>query len=245
MRPASSAGGPGRQVGDQPQLAADQLVQHPLVGHGGRDPRAGGAGPVVAGARGVGDPCGRLVDRGSGHGAHLVRDRRAGPAVVRPGAAGRVGATGGGATGVCGYTRSRRRPAAHRAGSRRRFSPRVDAVGSVVAAELRDRRGGPRRPADAVRARVRLRPGDVAVRRPRLRRRPPRRPLRPRGLRAIPTSPAYDPDKYGSLRGYATDVVEICRELELDRRGLRRALGERDDRRAGAAAGARSCSARW
>ncbi|WP_448627615.1 alpha/beta fold hydrolase [Geodermatophilus sp. URMC 64] len=26
---------------------------------------------------------------------------------------------------------------------------------------------------------------------------------------------AYDPDKYGSLRGYATDVVEICRELEL------------------------------
>jgi sigma-B regulation protein RsbQ len=26
---------------------------------------------------------------------------------------------------------------------------------------------------------------------------------------------AYDPDKYGSLRGYASDVVEICRELEL------------------------------
>jgi sigma-B regulation protein RsbQ len=26
---------------------------------------------------------------------------------------------------------------------------------------------------------------------------------------------AYDPDKYGSLRGYATDLVEICRELEL------------------------------
>jgi sigma-B regulation protein RsbQ len=26
---------------------------------------------------------------------------------------------------------------------------------------------------------------------------------------------AYDPDKYGSLRGYATDVVDICRELEL------------------------------
>jgi sigma-B regulation protein RsbQ len=26
---------------------------------------------------------------------------------------------------------------------------------------------------------------------------------------------AYDPAKYGSLRGYATDVVEICRELEL------------------------------
>jgi sigma-B regulation protein RsbQ len=26
---------------------------------------------------------------------------------------------------------------------------------------------------------------------------------------------AYDPEKYGSLRGYASDVVEICRELEL------------------------------
>jgi sigma-B regulation protein RsbQ len=26
---------------------------------------------------------------------------------------------------------------------------------------------------------------------------------------------AYDPDKYGSLRGYATDVVEICRALDL------------------------------
>ena len=26
---------------------------------------------------------------------------------------------------------------------------------------------------------------------------------------------AYDPDKYGSLRGYASDLVEICRELEL------------------------------
>jgi len=26
---------------------------------------------------------------------------------------------------------------------------------------------------------------------------------------------AYDPHKYASLRGYATDVVEICRELEL------------------------------
>jgi sigma-B regulation protein RsbQ len=26
---------------------------------------------------------------------------------------------------------------------------------------------------------------------------------------------AYDPDKYGSLRGYADDIVEICRELGL------------------------------
>ncbi|WP_448609509.1 alpha/beta fold hydrolase [Geodermatophilus sp. URMC 60] len=27
---------------------------------------------------------------------------------------------------------------------------------------------------------------------------------------------AYDPEKYGSLHGYAADVVDICRELELD-----------------------------
>ena len=26
---------------------------------------------------------------------------------------------------------------------------------------------------------------------------------------------AYDPEKYGSLRGYARDIVEICRELDL------------------------------
>jgi len=26
---------------------------------------------------------------------------------------------------------------------------------------------------------------------------------------------AYDPERYGSLRGYAADLVEICRELEL------------------------------
>jgi len=26
---------------------------------------------------------------------------------------------------------------------------------------------------------------------------------------------AYDPEKYGSLRGYASDLVEICRDLEL------------------------------
>jgi sigma-B regulation protein RsbQ len=26
---------------------------------------------------------------------------------------------------------------------------------------------------------------------------------------------AYDPEKYGSLRGYASDIVEICRELDL------------------------------
>src|SRR5688500_20286798 len=26
---------------------------------------------------------------------------------------------------------------------------------------------------------------------------------------------AYDPEKYNSLRGYADDIVEVCRELEL------------------------------
>jgi sigma-B regulation protein RsbQ len=26
---------------------------------------------------------------------------------------------------------------------------------------------------------------------------------------------AYDPEKYGSLRGYASDIVQICRDLEL------------------------------
>ncbi|MGY2067245.1 alpha/beta fold hydrolase [Blastococcus sp. SYSU DS0619] len=26
---------------------------------------------------------------------------------------------------------------------------------------------------------------------------------------------AYDPEKYGSLQGYASDVIELCRELEL------------------------------
>ena len=56
---------------------------------------------------------------------------------------------------------------------------------------------------------------------------------------------AYDPEKYNSLQGYAADIVEICRELELQRRRLRRALGQRDDRRARPASRRRSCSARW
>jgi sigma-B regulation protein RsbQ len=36
------------------------------------------------------------------------------------------------------------------------------------------------------------------------------------------------PDRYSSLQGYAEDVLEICRELNLWRRRLRRPLGQRD-----------------
>ena len=43
---------------------------------------------------------------------------------------------------------------------------------------------------------------------------------------------AYDRRAYGTLDGYAADVLEICDALELSRRRLRRPLGERDDRRA-------------
>ena len=46
-------------------------------------------------------------------------------------------------------------------------------------------------------------------------------------------SAAYDPDRYASLDGYADDVLEICRELDLQRRRLRRPLGLGDDRCAG------------
>ena len=38
---------------------------------------------------------------------------------------------------------------------------------------------------------------------------------------------AYDPDRYATLDGYADDVLEICDELDLQRRRLRRALGRR------------------
>src|SRR4051812_7312279 len=43
---------------------------------------------------------------------------------------------------------------------------------------------------------------------------------------------AYDPDRYETLEGYATDVLEICDALALARRGLRRPLRRRHDRRA-------------
>ena len=43
---------------------------------------------------------------------------------------------------------------------------------------------------------------------------------------------AYDRAKYGTLHGYAEDVLEICAALGSDRRRLRGSLGERHDRRA-------------
>ncbi len=49
---------------------------------------------------------------------------------------------------------------------------------------------------------------------------------------------AYDPEKYNSLQGYASDIVEVCRELELRGRRPRGALGQRDDRRPRLPAGA-------
>ena len=61
----------------------------------------------------------------------------------------------------------------------------------------------------------------------------------PRGrcsITSAPAAPTWPPTiakKYGTLDGYATDVLEICDELDLDRRDFRGALGERDDRRAG------------
>ena len=56
---------------------------------------------------------------------------------------------------------------------------------------------------------------------------------------------AYDPDKYGSLRGYAADLVEICRELELTDVVF---VGHSVSAMIGVLAFAsrrRSCSARW
>ena len=55
----------------------------------------------------------------------------------------------------------------------------------------------------------------MAVRRAGLRGRPPRRPASTTSGPAGSDLTAYDPEKYGSLRGYASDIVEICRELDL------------------------------
>ena len=56
---------------------------------------------------------------------------------------------------------------------------------------------------------------------------------------------AYDRARYASLRGYADDVLEICAALDLRDVVLRRALGQRDDRRAGRDRGARRGSTGW
>ena len=86
-------GRPGGQVGEQPQLAPDQLVQHALVGDGAAG-RPVDAAPVrlsrrrsSAAGRGTGISAGRCGPR-SGHGEHLVRRSAAaagGPAGAMPG----------------------------------------------------------------------------------------------------------------------------------------------------------------
>ena len=55
---------------------------------------------------------------------------------------------------------------------------------------------------------------------------------------------AYDADKYGSLRGYAADLVEICRELELTDVVF---VGHSVSAMIGVLASSRrrTCSARW
>ena len=55
---------------------------------------------------------------------------------------------------------------------------------------------------------------------------------------------AYDPEKYASLRGYAADVVEICRELGLTDVVF---VGHSVSAMIGvlACSRRRSCSARW
>ncbi|CAA9296561.1 MAG: Hydrolase of unknown specificity RsbQ, part of a novel [RsbQ - PAS domain] bacterial sensing module, partial [uncultured Actinomycetospora sp.] len=95
-------------------------------------------------------------------------------------------------------------------------------------------RGWPHAP---VRPRVRLRPVDVAAGHPRVRARPPGRPLRPRRRRwlgplglephAVRLAGGVRPRRPGDLRG-----------ARPARRRVRRALGERDDRRPGRRTGA-------
>ena len=61
----------------------------------------------------------------------------------------------------------------------------------------------------------------------------PHRAVRPRRLRRLGPVGLRPRAATRSLDGYADDVLEICRELDLARRRLRRPLGQRDDRRAG------------
>ena len=71
------------------------------------------------------------------------------------------------------------------------------------------------RHADAVRPRVRLRPEHVAPRRAGVRGRVPDRPLRPRRRRPLRPRPPTAERSTTRSSGYADDVLEICRELEL------------------------------
>ena len=75
-------------------------------------------------------------------------------------------------------------------------------------------RAGAWRSADAVRPRLRVRSEHVALRRPRLRGPVPGGVLRPHRRRRVRPR-AYDPDAYATLDGYAADVLEICRGLDL------------------------------
>ncbi|MBE3014862.1 alpha/beta hydrolase [Microbispora sp. NEAU-D428] len=54
----------------------------------------------------------------------------------------------------------------------------------------------------------------MAARRPRVRGRPPGRPVRLRGLRRLRPVRLL-PERYSSLQGYAQDVLDICAELDL------------------------------
>ena len=62
--------------------------------------------------------------------------------------------------------------------------------------------------------------------------------VRLRRARAGRTCRRGTSERYSTLDGYAEDVVEVCEELDLRDGDVRRALGQRDDRRAGRGAGA-------
>ncbi len=89
----------------------------------------------------------------------------------------------------------------------------------------------PRRAADALRPRLRLRPEHVALRLAGVRRRATGSSSSTTSATGGSDASAYDRGRYASLDGYAADVLAICDELDLARRRLRRPLGQRDDRR--------------
>ena len=56
---------------------------------------------------------------------------------------------------------------------------------------------------------------------------------------------AWSEERYSTLDGYAEDVVEVCARAGPARRGVRRALGQRDDRGTGRAEGAGAFRRVW